>query len=360
MARAATLKDVAQLAEVSVATVARVLHRNGYVAEETRRAVEAALSETGYQLNVVAQGLRTRRTFVLGHILRAIAPNPFFAGVALGVEQEAARLGCGVLTVNTQGDPTRERLGVETFIQRRVDAMLFTVCADPANVRLALGAEIPVVQVERPTAVETHSVTIDNYRGSFEATEHLIALGHRRIAYVGETPEMDRRDPASPRIRLVERERLSGYLDALRTHDRLIDDRLIDLGGTYDDLDWARMTTQRLLDLPSEQRPTAIFATCDLLAAGVLQQIYAEGLRVPDDISVVGFDDTYASHLTPPLTTVEQPMVEIGRTAARLVTERPAVRGDAARDSGNGRNPVVKKRLATRLIIRASTGEIPA
>jgi LacI family transcriptional regulator len=350
MAQATTLKDVARMAGVSTATVARVLHNNGYVAEATRRTVEATLSETGYQLNAVAQGLRKRRTLTLGHVLVSISSNPFFAGVALGVEQEARRHGCGVLTANTQGDPIQERLGVETLLRRRVDAILFTTYSDEANVRLAMAAGVPVVQVERSSPVGTHVVTIDNYRGSFEATEHLIGLGHRRIAYLGESPERPEAGTGGPPSRIVERERLSGYFDALHTYGAPRRDEWVHLDGAYTDLQHARAVTRRLLELPVDQRPTAIFATCDLLAAAVLQEAYANGLRVPDDLSVVGFDDTHAAYLTPALTTVGQPMIEIGRTAANLAIER------LHEPRGNGRPAVLTARLATRLIIRESTG----
>jgi LacI family transcriptional regulator, galactose operon repressor len=359
MTRAATLKDVARLARVSTATVARVLHNNGYVAEETRAAVEVAIAQTGYQLNAVAQGLRKRRTLTLGHVVLHLSPNPFFAGVALGVEQAAAASGCGVLVVNTHGDPAHERLGVETLIRRRVDAILFTTCVDAANARLALAAGIPVVQVERSTPVATHAVTVDNYRGSFEATEHLIGLGHRRIAYLGETPEGASNAPAGRRSRIVERERVSGYVDALRIHQLPVDDTLIDLRGTYNDLGHARAATRRFLALPIAQRPTAIFATCDLLAAGVLQEIYVARLRVPDDLSVVGFDDTHAAYLAPPLTTVAQPMVEIGRTAARLVLDQLVDLPSHPSAGANGQPRVLTARLATRLMVRESTGPAP-
>jgi DNA-binding LacI/PurR family transcriptional regulator len=354
MAQPTTLKDVARLAGVSTATVARVLHNNGYVARETRRVVEAAIGETGYQLNAVAQGLRKRRTLTLGHLLLSISANPFFAGVALGVEQEAAANGCGVLTVNTQGDPGRERFGVETLIRRRVDAMLFTTYSDEASIRLALNAGIPVVQVERAAPIATQAVTVDNYRGSFAATEHFVTLGHRRIAYIGESPDAHAAGVVRGPSRVVERERLAGYLDALQAHGVHCDPALLDLDGTYYDVPRARAATRRFLSLPGDRRPTAIFATCDLLAAAVLQEAYDAGLKIPDDLSVIGFDDTHAPYLTPPLTTVAQPKIEIGRTAVQLAIGR--LSGDVGSNDRNGRDDEQSVRLTTVLIVRASTG----
>lgn len=344
--RQPTLKDVAALAGVSVSTVARVLHDQGYVAPETREAVAAALAESGYQLNAVAQGLRKRRTTEIGHILHSISPNPFFAGVALGSEQAAAKHGRTVVLYNTSGDPAVERLGVEALLRRRVEAILFTTVTDPANVALAAAAGIPVVQVERLSGVDTHAVTVDNYRGAFEAAEHLLGLGHRRIACLGVDPVP--RSPDGPRHRrVVERERLSGFLDALASHGIEADDTLVVLGESYYDLDAARRAAGRWLALPPAARPTAIFATCDILAAGVLQQAYGEGMRAPDDLSIVGFDDTVAGHLSPPLTTVRQPMAELGRAAVRVAL--------AAIEAGPGAKPL-RERLATDLVVRSSTG----
>jgi LacI family transcriptional regulator, galactose operon repressor len=354
MTRRATLKDVAGLAGVSTATVARVLHDNGYVAASTRRRVEAAVADTGYRINEIAQGLRRQRTATIGHLLNGVIPNPFFAGVALGVEQESLRHGCGVLLFNTNGDAEQERLGVETLIRRRVDGILFTTATHEDNVRLALAAGIPVVQVERMTNAETPAVTIDNLVGARAAVEHLVGLGHRHIAYIGATPRAAQHRPGSATWPDVEEERLDGYRNAMRDHGLPVDDNLIALGRYYTAEGRERpndgyVAMRRFLQQANP--PAAVFATSDLLAAGALQAIYERSLRVPDDISVVGFDDTYAPYFAPPLTTVEQPMVEIGQAAARLVFQ---CLSDP--DAPNGARIV---RLSTRLIVRASTGPPP-
>ena len=348
-----TLKDVAERAGVSTATVARVLHGNGYVAEETRKVVESVVEETGYLINAVAQGLRKQRTFTLGHVLQSIAPNPFFAGVALGVEKEATQHGCGVVLYTTQVDADRERKGVETLIRRRVDAIIFTKIAHEANVMLAARAGIPIVQVERVCSVQTDSVTANNYPGACEATRHLIELGHQKIAFLGVAPARFPRPGGDQSAGLardcgsVECERLSGFLDALAAAKLPVREELMDLGGTYYALDWARTAMRRMLALPLDHRPTAVFATCDMLAAGALQEIHAQRMRVPDDISVVGFDDTYASYLTPPLSTARQPMFEMGQAAARLAIE-------ALQAPPEHRTPQ-SERLSTHLVVREST-----
>lgn len=330
------------------------MHKNGYVSEQTRIVVEEALAKSGYRVNAVAQGLRKQRTFMLGHVLKRIAPNPFFAEVALGAQEEAARSGCGVVVANTQGDAERERLGVEMLIQRRVDAIIFTTWSDESNVRLAVEAGVPVVQVQRVGDVESHSVTVDNYRGSYDAVEHLIAFGHRRIAFIGVNPSTG--DAAIDGVlipvkhRVIERDRLHGYLDALNAHDVPVHDELVDLKGSYYAVQYAREVMRRFLSLPLERRPTAVFATSDMLAAGVLQEIDAHGHRVPRDLSVIGFDDTYATFLAPPLTTVEQPMHEIGKAAARLAI--------GTLHEADGPHENHSERLTTRLIVRDSTGPV--
>jgi DNA-binding LacI/PurR family transcriptional regulator len=344
--RLATLKDVAARAGVSVSTVARVLHDNGYVSGVTRDTVEAALAESGYQINTVAQRLRKQRSSEIGHILDSISPNPFFAGVALGSERAAAEYGCTLLFHNTHGDTGLERAGVEALLQRRVEAILFTTVTDEGNVERALAAGVPVVQVERVSDVETHAVTVDNYRGAFDATEHLLRLGHRRVACLGVDPEQRATLGTAPHRRVVERERLSGYHDALRSFGLPVDDDLVVLGPSYYDGPAARGAVRHWLQLPKARRPTAIFATCDIMAAGVLQEAHVDRLRVPDDLSVVGFDDTYAGHLTPPLTTVRQPMDELGRAAVRLAMTSRVAGGAAA---------PLRERLTTRLIVREST-----
>jgi DNA-binding LacI/PurR family transcriptional regulator len=352
----ATLKHVALRAGVSTATVARVLHGKGSVAPATRRSVEAAIAESGYRLNVVAQGLRTRRTLVIGHVLKTMSLNPFYAGVAVGAGQEAAHHGCGMLVYDTLGDASQERIGVEMLIGRRVDAIIFTTPTDQRNVELAVEAGIEVVQVERVGSAPTHVVTVDNHVGAYVATEHLIALGHSRIAFLGvrlDAPQVSKgtADSDVTELRAVERERLGGYLDALREHGIPIPSDLISLGLTYYSPEDGHAAACQWLGLPRAESPTAIFATCDILASGVLQALYDLGLRVPRDISVIGFDDTYATYLTPPLTTVAQPVMELGQAAARL-----AIAALRARDDGIPRQA---ERLSTRLVVRSSTGPAP-
>jgi DNA-binding LacI/PurR family transcriptional regulator len=346
------LKDVAARAGVSTATVARVIHDNGYSSPEARERVFKAVRESGYRLNTLAQGLRTRRTMTLGHVLNGIVPNPFFAEVAIGVEHAAAERGYNVLIFNARDDADRERAGVETLLARRVDGIIFTTALREQSVRMALDAGVPSVEVERTLCDDAASVVVDNYTGAYAAVEHLIGLGHREIGYLGE-PVGPLRGAPDQRIDRVLQERFNAYKDALAVAGAPMRESHLVLGDYAHDPGWADVKTggdylTRLLDQAPEL--TAVFAASDVLAAGALQALYARRLRVPDQMSLVGFDDTFAKHLTPPLTTVRQPMFEMGIRAANLAIDALS-EGEAA---------VLRKESCTaELVVRDSTGPAP-
>jgi DNA-binding LacI/PurR family transcriptional regulator len=345
--RSATIKSVAQKAGVSTATVARVMHDNGYVAEETRARVLKVVSETGYRINSIARSLKRKRSNIIGHLLQSMVPNPFFVKVARGVEAYTEAQGYTTLTYNVQGDPAAERRGLETFLSWRVDAIIFSTARDQKNVEFALKANVPVIQVERPRSSKSDRITVNNYSGAQAAMEHLLELGHRRIAYVGQKPGVIDNKLAD----YVDVERFGAYQDTLKKR-KLFDDRLVALGKSYTLGDTSAQgdgyhAMRRWLD--EGQHLTAVFAGSDILAAGVLQAVHEHGLRVPQDISVIGYDDTFAPFLAPLLTTVRLPAHELGETAARLAIERLNRKG-------------VKKpkeyRLETELIVRKSTAKV--
>jgi LacI family transcriptional regulator len=329
--------DVARKAGVSTATVGRVLHNRGYVSEETRRRVEQAIQDTDFQINLVAQSLRRQRTLTIGHILTNLLPNPYFAGVEAGVQEVAVQRGYNVMLWNAMGSVERERKGVEALIQRQVDAIIYTTPRAADNVELALKAGLEVVQVERPVAANSHMVLVDNYVGARAAVEHLLGLGHRRIGYLGQIVV------GSPEI--VDNQRYRGYWDALTAAGIEVQDEwvMLDLDA-YSTTDGYR-GLRRLMATPPGV--TAVIAFSDIMAAGVLQAVHDLKLRTPDDISVIGFDNTYAPYLSPPLTTVAIPMVEVGRAAAQVAIDALENRHRKLRFYG--------KKLATELIVRSST-----
>ena len=347
--KASTIRDVAKHANVSTATVARVVHANGYVAEATQQRVVEAIRATDYRVNSIAQSLRRKRTRIIGHILQSTFPNPFFVQVALGAETYALEQGYSVLTYNVQGSSETERHGIETFFRWRADAIMFTTPIDPENVRLTTDRGIPAVQVERPVLEEVDRVVVDNYTGAVAAMDHLMSLGHKQIAFIGQDPAVH----DNPIPRYVEQERLGAYRDSLRKCGLPADERLISFGSYYTLADRSAhehgyRAMERFLAL--RPRPTAVFASNDILAAGVLQCLYQYALRVPDDVSVVGFDDTYAAFVSPLLTTVRLPMQALGRAATELIIGRLEAQVTP---------PVQAKKLPSELVIRNSTGPVP-
>ena len=329
MNKTATLAGVAQHAGVSTATVARVLKNEGYVSEETRLRVEAAVKETNYRTNAFATGLRTNRSLMIANLLQATTRNPIFAEIARGVEEEALRNGYTVILLNMEGNPERERVGVERMIERRVDAMIFTHALDAAHLDMAMAAGIPVVQVERLLNRPTSAVSVDNYSGCLDAIRHLTQLGHRRIGFVGGDPAIY--GSTGPTLRSIEQERLEGYFEGLRIAGIGIDPELIVLAryihpGDDSPTAYGQQGMRALLSL--KNRPTAVLATAEVLVAGALQEVYGAGLRIPDDISVIGYDNSIAPFLAPVLTTVSQPMRAMGKAACELALS--AIRGDDA------------------------------
>jgi len=344
--KTATLIEVARLAGVSTATVNRVLKQQGYTSEEARRKVEAAVAATNYRPNVVARGLRTQRSSTIGLMLTAITVNPFFVGVAHAVEAAAIAAGYRVVIFNHGGNKSYERHGIETFIAQRVDAVLFCTAASPRNVEILAAAGIPAIEIERSSTPSASFVRVDNYVGARAAIDHLVGLGHERIAFVGGDPGLYPQD--ATRRRSVEEDRLTAYHDGMKAHGLVPDPAHIRLGQYYDlasDISGAegRHHTEALMALKSP--PSAIFSTCDILAVGVLQALYAAGRRIPNDISVVGFDDTLASYLAPQLTTVAQPVAALGRHGFDMAL--------AAIENRETPGEIV---LDTSLIIRHSTG----
>jgi LacI family transcriptional regulator len=350
--QAHTIKSIAERAGVATATVARVLHNNGYVAAATRERVLKAVAETDYRINHIARSLKRNRSNIVGHILKTTTPNPFYVTVARGVEAYCRENGYTALTYNVEGDLEAERNAVETFLNWRVDAIIFTTPTAAQNVELAAKSGKPAIQVERPQTNRGARITVDNYSGARAAMRHLLELGHRRIGFVGPQP-----DPAiTPLAQYVELERYGAFRDALLEAGSF-DENLVVVGRSYslEELDAVQVPLSdgyRALKewTAAGRRPTAIFASSDFLAAGVLQAAGALGLKVPGDLSVVGFDDTLATFLSPLLTSVRLPAYELGRAAARLAISQLS---EAAAGSP------VEQILPATLIRRASVGPVP-
>lgn len=315
-----TLADIAQRAGVATMTVSRVVNENGYVSDETRERVLKVAREMNYRRNALARGLKRQRTETVGLVLGDIA-NPFGAELARGVREVLAARGYTLFMCVSERSAREDMAAFDSLADHRVDGVIVATRASKlGNDRLAEIIEmgIPVVLIGRdfrhPLA---DLVTADNLRGGHDATTHLISLGHRRIGFVGASLS-----------NISGLKRFQGYVDALREHGLTMDEKLIvgrrdgreqTPGYATEEMGFECMN--RLLEL--REPPTAIFARNDITALGAISAIKSAGLRIPQDIAVVGYDDIpLARHTSPPLTTIRQPTREQGRLAAELLLRR--------------------------------------
>jgi len=304
----ASIKDIARLARVSHSTVSRALSNSPLVHPKTAQKIRRIARQAAYRPSAAARSLVTRRSFTIGVVVTNIA-DPFVAGVVDGIEQTAEAHAFSVFLANSGAEPDREMRVVRSFEERRVDGII--VAASRVGARYAdllAHMRVPIVLLNNQHASRfAHSVMISNVEASREATRHLLDLGHRRIAYIG-----DREGYQS------ETERFTGYKQALESAGLRLQRQLVAQGDGRPGA--AKLAMANLLALPHP--PTAVFCYNDMSALGAIREIRDRGLRVPADISIVGFDDLYISrYLDPPLTTVRQPMRQMGSIAMRTLLD---------------------------------------
>jgi len=334
-----TIRDVARLANVSTATVSRALSFPERVSEDTRNAVLQAVEATGYTINEMARNLRRQRT---GAIL-VLVPNlgnAFFSRVLEGIESVVSEAGYNTLVADTE---LRGATGPElvAFVgNNRADGL---IVLDGQVAPEVLGVGLPnrppvVIACERIPGSGVPTVTVDNVGGAGLAIRHLIEFGHRRIAHL-----------TGPMENILARDRLEGALSALREARLPIRPEWL-LNGDF--THEAGIRAARAL-LAMDERPSAIFCANDGMAFGLISELYANGVRVPDELSVVGFDDIeVASIYIPALTTVRQPRAEIGRLAAERLLQQITRPGMPVQDP--------EPELPLSLVVRHSTAHLEA
>jgi len=303
------VKDVAASAGVSVGTVSNVLNRPDRVAPATVERVQAAIERLGFVRNDAARQLRAGHSRSLG-LLVLEASNPFFADLARGVEDRAGAEGLVVLVTNSDDDPAREAAALELFREQRVAGVVVSpVGGDLDRIMRLRDAGIDVVLVERSGRdLGLPSVTVDNVAGGRLAIDHLADIDRSRIAFIG--------GPMS--LRQVA-DRHEGATAAAR--DRGLD--VVAITTPELTVTAGRAAVDEMLDAPPKARPDAVFAANDLLALGVLREVRARGLHVPDDIAIVGYDDIdFAASAEVPLTSIRQPSRRLGEVAADLLISR--------------------------------------
>jgi LacI family transcriptional regulator len=328
-----TIQDVARKAGVAPITVSRVINNSGYVSDETRQKVEAAVSELNYVPNTIARSLRLKQTHTLALVLTDIT-NPFWTTVARSVEDVANAAGFNVFLCNTDESVAKQDAYLRALLQKRVDGVLLV----PAEMDVELlpwiqGQDTPIVVIDRRVAYASVDVVrCDAEGGAYQLVRHLLDLGHRRIAVL-----------SGPREVSTAADRVAGYCRAMAE------------AGIEVEPDWLRFgrftqasgyeMAQQLVR--SEPRPTAMFGVNNFIALGALRALKEAGIRVPEDVSLVAFDDFASEFVVEPfLTVADQPAYEMGRRAAELLLTRL---------SGDGPDSYQKVVLPTRVIVRRSS-----
>jgi LacI family transcriptional regulator len=309
-----TLRDVARAARVHPGTVSRALNAEtrGLVNEETAERVMRAAEELGYRPNPIARGLKTNRSFTVGVLVPDLT-NPLFPPMVRGIEDRLGAAGYTSLIANTDNDADRERQDFEAMRARQVDGFITaTARLDREFQTETEGIAEPIVLVNRRLEDESlPAVTADDREGARLAVEHVAGLGHRRIAHLG-----------GPTALSTGRHRHLGFLAAMADAGLEVDERAVRFCRAFTESEGARVCREILDAAPGL---TAIVAANDLLALGCYDVLAERGLRCPDDVSVVGFNDMpFADRFDPPLTTVRIPHREIGACAADLLLERLA------------------------------------
>jgi LacI family repressor for deo operon, udp, cdd, tsx, nupC, and nupG len=335
--RAARIQDVAKLADVSTATVSRALATPERVSPEARARVLEAIAKTGYVPNPAARTLRSQKTYMVLVVLPDLS-NTFFSKILRGIEETLFEAGYGMIISDLDGSPEKEAHFAAFTAAGRVDGAillnghLFGQSREgegqPARITIPL-----VALCEAIPAADIPQIEIDNRTAACRMTQHLASLGHRRIAYV-----------SGPASNSLERDRFQGFKDGLETAGLPFDPALV-LPGDYT----IEAGVRAGHDLVARStRPTAVFCTSDEMAIGLMRTLFSAGLRVPEDISVAGFDDIeFAAVAEPPLTTMHQPRRELGQAAASVLI-----------DLLQGRPSPKLIRLETELVIRDSVAAL--
>jgi LacI family transcriptional regulator len=308
----ATLKDIARRTGFSVSTISRVLHdpsKKYKISEKTRHQIKKAAEDLGYRPNTLARGLRLQRTNEIGLVVPDIS-NPFFSALIKSFATELRRSGYNFIVYESDENLGLERASIKSLLEKRVDGLIIaSVGQDFSHLLKVRETGVPLVTVDRCfEALDVDSVSVDNMKGALLAVSHLIREGHSRIAFIQGLPGT-----------YANEARLQGYRQALTQAGFSIDERLI-VGDDFRSMN-GYLETKLLLKMTPP--PSAIFTAGDLIALGALEACRENGFRIPDDISLVTFDDpVFASYLSPALTAVEQPISKMAEMAVAMLYRR--------------------------------------
>jgi LacI family transcriptional regulator len=324
-----TIREVAQHAQVSVTTVSHVINGTRFVSEEAKARVQAAIAALHYVPSAVARSLKSSRTHTVGMMIPNNS-NPYFAEIIRGIEDTCFAAGFNVILCNSDDDPHKQAAYVRVLSEKQVDGLIvLSSGGDPELLDTLRGAPMPQVVVDREIDdLAADLVEVDHEGGARLAVEHLVSLGHTRIACI-----------AGPLALSPARQRVQGWRSALQAAGFACDDALVADGGFTAAGGFAAM--RALL----AHRPSAVFASNDLMAIGAICAAAEAGLHVPQDVSMIGFDDiALAAYSNPPLTTIAQPKHQTGELAAQLLMQRIAQPG----------RPLQREILRPSLVLRRS------
>lgn len=340
--RSITSNDVARRAGVSRAAVSVVLNgsrSNVRVSEETRQRILSAATELGYSPDLAAQSLRRGQSRIIGYVRRSFSnvlyeqPIPYQIGASL--TRAARNKGYHTIEVSADTHILQDRKELlQLLLSHRVDGVIFDWPGNESEVQQFVDEGLPVIQLLRPQfSVKTPCITVDSSQGISEALDYLVGQGHHQIAFIG-----------GGRSHPVDASRLDNFMQAIRRHGLVVPEEYLQPGTTYS-LAEGYQLTQALLALPTP--PTALFVASDILALGVLRALYQANLRVPEEMSVISYDDTLAMYLYPPLTSVSQPLEEVAERAISLMVTHI--------ESTREGQDAIHVALPTHLTIREST-----
>lgn len=308
MAKRTTLRDIAEELNLTISGVSKALSGHPAISASTKQRVNEAVARLNYRPNKIASSLQSGQTKIIGVIIPS-ADKSFFGSIVFGMENIINQNGYSVLLYQSHELPENEIRGIDTFIQSSVDGIIATMGKQTINYQHYLEVKkrnIPLVLFDTVNEnIPVPTVTIDNYKGGFIATEHLIQNGYKRIAYISGLKHIP-----------IFNERLRGYLDALRKYNISIEEELIIYGKNT--IKSGTECMEKLLELQTV--PDAVVTVEDFTALGAIKALKAQKYRIPEDVGVVGFsNEGFSEHISPSLTTINQNTVEMGEEAARLL-----------------------------------------
>jgi len=305
-----TITDIARELNITAATVSRALNDHPGIRDTTRKMVKETATRLNYRHNKVASSLRLGKSNIIGVIIPSAETN-FFGSVVHGIEKVANENNYNVLIYQSNELYEYEKKGIQTFLQSQVDGVLASISKETINLdhySEIRNRGIPLILFDRTNdKLGVSTVEVDDFMGAFQATKHLIGSGCRRIAHIAGQQHVN-----------IFNLRLKGYIEALNVHGIVLDDDLISFGKVS--VESGRECMKKLLEGPS--MPDGVFAVEDFTALGAMQAIKTAGLRIPDDIAIIGFaNEAFGEYLTPSLSTVNQQTVTMGEEAAKLMFE---------------------------------------